>query len=57
MTRPSWVALHGMAHSFFKLDKAMAHMIRLVSILYPPYYNSNLPGKCLPQGLCICCSL
>ena len=22
MTHPSWVALHGMAHSFLKLDKA-----------------------------------
>ena len=23
MTRPSWVALHGMAHSFTELDKAV----------------------------------
>ena len=23
MTRPSWVALHGMIHSFIELDKAV----------------------------------
>ena len=33
MTRPSWVALHGMAHSFIELDKAAVHVIRLVSFL------------------------
>ena len=36
MTHLSWVALQGMAHSFFELDKmvldkAMVHVIRLVS--------------------------
>ena len=31
MTCPSWVALHGMAHSFIELDKAVVHVIRLVS--------------------------
>ena len=30
MTCPSWVALHGMAHSFTELDKAVVHVIRLV---------------------------
>ena len=30
MTRLSWVALHGMAHSFIELDKAVVHVIRLV---------------------------
>ena len=25
MTRLSWVALHGMAHSFIELDKAVVH--------------------------------
>ena len=25
MTCPSWVALHGMAHSFIELDKAVVH--------------------------------
>ena len=34
MTHPFWVALHGMAHSFFKLDKAVVHVIRLVSFLW-----------------------
>ena len=42
MTRPSWVALHGMAHSFIKLDKAcsfieldkaVVHVISLISFL------------------------
>ena len=27
MTCPSWVALHGMAHSFTELDKAVVHVI------------------------------
>ena len=31
MTCPSWVALHGMAHSFIELDKAVVHMIILIS--------------------------
>ena len=33
VTRPSWVALHGMAHSFIESDKAVVHVIRLVSFL------------------------
>ena len=33
MTRPSWVVLHGMMHSFIELDKAVVHVIRLVSFL------------------------
>ena len=33
MTRPSWVALHIMAHSFIELDKAVFHVISLVSFL------------------------
>ena len=32
-TRPSWVALHGMVHSFIELDKAVVHVISLVSFL------------------------
>ena len=31
MTYPSWVALHGMAHSFIELDKAVVHVISLIS--------------------------
>ena len=33
MTHPSWVALHGMAHSFTELDKAVVLVISLVSFL------------------------
>ena len=33
MTRPSWVALHGVAHTFIELDKAVVHVISLVSFL------------------------
>ena len=31
MTHPSWVVLHIMAHSFMELDKAMVHVISLIS--------------------------
>ena len=34
MTQASWVALHGMAHSFIELDKAVVHVIRLTSFLW-----------------------
>ena len=34
MTCPSWVALHDMVHSFIELDKAVVHVIRLVSFLW-----------------------
>ena len=27
VTHPSWVALHGMTHSFLELDKAIVHVI------------------------------
>ena len=33
MTHPSWVALQGMAHIFIELDKAVVHVIRVVSFL------------------------
>ena len=33
MTRLSWVAPQGMAHSFIELDKAVVHVIRLVRFL------------------------
>ena len=34
MTRPSWVAPHGMAWlSFIELDKAVIHVIKLASFL------------------------
>ena len=31
MTCPSWLALHGFVHSFIELDKAVIHVIKLVS--------------------------
>ena len=34
MICPSWVALHSMAHSFIELDKAVVHVISLVSFLW-----------------------
>ena len=34
MTCPYWLVLHGMAHSFIELDKAVVHVIRLVSLLW-----------------------
>ena len=39
MTHPSWVALHGMAHSFFELDKAVVHVISLVSFLWFLFFS------------------
>ena len=33
MTHPSWVALHGMAHGFIELDKAVVHVISLIRFL------------------------
>ena len=46
MTRPSWVAPHGMAW-FFELDKAVVPVIRLASFLWlwPPHAKSWLIGK------------
>ena len=42
MTCLSWVALHGIAHSFIELDKAVVHMIR--SVRFPWLWFSF----CLP---------
>ena len=33
LTHLSWVALRGLVHSFIELDKAVVHVIRLVSFL------------------------
>ena len=33
MTCPFWVALHGLAHSFIELDKAVIHVISLFSVI------------------------
>ena len=34
VTRPSWMALHGMAHSFIELDKAVVQVIMLVRFMW-----------------------
>ena len=34
MTHPSWLALHGMAHSCTELDKAVVYVVSLVSFLW-----------------------
>ena len=44
MTRPSWLALHGMAHSCIDLDKAEIHVISLVSFLWL-WFSFLLPSK------------
>ena len=43
MIRTSWVALHGMTHSFIELDKAIVHVIRLISFLWLQF------SFCLPS--------
>ena len=42
MTRPSWVGLQGMTHSFIELDKAVIHVITLV-IFYDCGFHSVCP--------------
>ena len=44
MTRPSWVALHSMAHSFIVLDKAVVHMLSLLNFLWF-WFSFCLPSK------------
>ena len=66
MTRPFWVALHGMAHSFTESDKAVIHVIRLVSFLWLWFsvclpsdgegskaYGSLLMGETDYRGNCV----
>ena len=38
MTCPSWVALHGVAHRFIELDKAVVHAIAFISVLCLWFY-------------------
>ena len=33
MTHSSWVALYSMAHSFIEIDKAVVHVINLISLI------------------------
>ena len=42
MTSLPWVALHSMAHSFIELDKAVAHVISLISFLWL-WFSFSLP--------------
>ena len=44
MAHPSWVALHSMAHSFIELDKAVVHVISLVSFLWL-WFSFCLPSN------------
>ena len=44
MTHLSWVALHSMAHSFTELDKAVVHVISLISFLRL-WFSVCLPSK------------
>ena len=39
MTRLSWVALHSMAHSFIELDKAVVHVISVISFLWLCFHS------------------
>ena len=50
MTRLSWVALHGMAHSFSELDKTVFHVTRLVSFLWFWFLSvcPLMPSQCPP---------
>ena len=50
MTCPSWVALHGMAHSFIELDKTVVHVIKLVSFLWL-WFSFYLPWWRRVRGL------
>ena len=49
MTSPSWVALHGMAHSFIESDKAVVHVIRLASVPRL-WFSFCLPSDGFPGG-------
>ena len=41
MTYSSWVAVHGMAHSFIELYRAVVHVISLVSFLWLPLFREE----------------
>ena len=43
MTRPSLVALQGMAHSFIELDKDVVHVISLISFIWL-WFSVYLPS-------------
>ena len=43
MTCPSWVDLHGMARNFIELNKAVVHVISLISFLWF-WFSFSLPS-------------
>ena len=51
MTCSSWVALHSMAHSFIELEKAVVHVISLVSFLWLWF------SVCLPSDGSFSCGI
>ena len=55
ITHLSWVALQGMAHSFIELDKAVVHVISLVSFLWLWFSFKVLfmPSKSLFPQSCV----
>ena len=42
MSQPLCVALHGMAHSFIELDKAVVHVVSFISFLIVAFILSTL---------------
>ena len=60
MTHPSWVAIHGMAHGFTELEKAVVHAISLISLiqhLLDHQKNKRIPEKHLLLLYWLCQSL
>ena len=43
MTNLSWVALHGVAHSFIEIDKVAIHVNSLISFFYDCGFHSVCP--------------
>ena len=39
MTCMSWMALHGMAHSFIEVDKVVVHVISVVTFLLLRFHS------------------
>ena len=52
MARPSWVALHGMAHSFIELHKAVIHGIVLVSFCDCGFLSGGYGIVILASSVC-----
>ena len=49
-TRPSWVALNGMARSFIELDKAVVQVISLISFLQWTTFCETSPIRQVHPG-------